>query len=436
MTPSVHPRNAGTPLAQDHVTLFSSPDPQRLHCYSPGLCRLPSGRLIATLDLGGPGVADLPGPKGAHSTECSKGWQGRAYASDDHGRTWTHVVSFPFMHARPFVAGAALYILGQMEDLFIIRSLDGGATWTEPAALSSGQSWHQAPCNVHTANGCVYLVMERRVRTDIHSWYVGEMAPVLMRGPLDRDLTQREHWTFASELSFNDVIDNRAECPQLDFFGVPFFACPYPYGAEASPGRHCAPIGWLETNVVQITDPTHLWHDPSGRTLHLWMRSHTGSSGYACIAKVVEDAPGSGAMTTQLERVPSGKQMLYLPCPGGQMKFHILYDAESRLYWLLSTQGTDSMARPATMPAERYNLPNNERRRLQLHFSTNLVDWCFAGLVAVGECQQASRHYASMVIDGPDLHVLSRSGNAQAKSAHDGNLITFHTVRDFRSLAY
>ena len=41
-----------------------------------------------------------------------------------------------------------------------------------------------------------------------------------------------------------------------------------------------------------------------------------------------------------------------------------------------------------------------------------------------------------MVIDGNDLHVLSRSGDHRAKNAHDGNLITFHTVHDFRRLVY
>ena len=41
-----------------------------------------------------------------------------------------------------------------------------------------------------------------------------------------------------------------------------------------------------------------------------------------------------------------------------------------------------------------------------------------------------------MVIDADDLHVLSRSGYRRAASAHNGNLITFHTIRDFRRLAY
>jgi hypothetical protein len=81
-------------------------------------------------------------------------------------------------------------------------------------------------------------------------------------------------------------------------------------------------------------------------------------------------------------------------------------------------------------------LPNNERRRLQLHFSKNMIDWCFAGLVAVGPAEHASRHYASMAIDGDDSVILSRSGDQRAKSAHDGNLITFHRVEDFRELVY
>jgi hypothetical protein len=37
---------------------------------------------------------------------------------------------------------------------------------------------------------------------------------------------------------------------------------------------------------------------------------------------------------------------------------------------------------------------------------------------------------------GDDLHVLSRSGDERAKSSHDGNIITFHTVPRFRSLVY
>ena len=94
------------------------------------------------------------------------------------------------------------------------------------------------------------------------------------------------------------------------------------------------------------------------------------------------------------------------------------------------------MIKPECMPSNRYGLPDNERHRLQLHFSKNCVDWCFAGLVDMGETPLQSRHYASMCILGDNLYVLSRSGDSSALSAHDTNMITLHEVENFRSLAY
>ena len=43
---------------------------------------------------------------------------------------------------------------------------------------------------------------------------------------------------------------------------------------------------------------------------------------------------------------------------------------------------------------------------------------------------------ASMDIDGEDLVILSRSGDRDAYSAHDGNIITLHRVKNFRDLVY
>jgi hypothetical protein len=296
----------------------------------------------------------------------------------------------------------------------VLYSEDEGETWSETYKLTEGEHWHQSACNVHYANGCVYLVMEKRIYFEQKVWPVHETAPVLMRAPLDADLTNRESWTFASELAFHDVLPDS----KLDLMGFPFWT---PYET-----RGMAPMGWLETNIIQFLDPNHVWHDPTGHTFHLWMRAHTGGTGYAAIGKVVENADGS--MTTSIEQVPSGQRVLFVPCPGGQMRFHVLYDEQTQLFWLLSSLAWDSMTHIDKLPPDRYNLPNNERHVLALHFSKNMIDWRSSA--------REARHYASMTFDGDDLLMLSRSGDHRAKTAHDGNLITFHRVQNFRDLVY
>ena len=196
-------------------------------------------------------------------------------------------------------------------------------------------------------------------------------------------------------------------------------------------------VGWLETNVVQITDPTHYWYDPSGKTLHLFMRANTHGSGYCCIMKAVERViDGKEVINIECETNPSGKRVIFLPFPGGQNKFYIKYDEKTKLYWLASVQIRDSMRRIEYLNEGRNGLPSDERVRLALHFSSNLVDWCFAGLVDQSGHAKEARHYASMDIEGDDLLILSRSGDKNARSAHDGNMITFHRIKDFRKLVY
>lgn len=413
------------PLAQEHVVVGESPSPADTPLYSPTILRLDERRLVAgytraTKDTKrqGPGAEVL-------------------LTSDDGGRTWAKRAELPALQGRVFMAGGRLYYLSPGAGLPVSRSDDRGETWSRPVLLTPReQVWQQTPANVWHTRGHVYLAFERRNR-EIDAWGPSEKALVLLRAREDADLTRREAWTFSSELVFSDVVRGvRENAVELDYFGVPFFRQDYPRRAEVAkaPRRTMSPIGWVEPAVVQIVDPDHGWHDPTGRTFHLLARAHTGGTGLACLTKVVENADGT--MTMALERAPSGKTMLFVPMPGGHLRFHLLFDARTRLYWLLGSQPTDSMRRPDRLPVERYDLPNNERHRLVLHFSRNLVDWCFAGLVAKTESPKEARSYASMDIDGEDLVILSRSGDARAKSAHDGNLITFHRVRNFRALVY
>ncbi len=417
-------------LDNDPVIMAESPAPDSTALYTPSIVRTPSGRLVASY---------------TQVDRLKKQGETWLATSDDAGKTWQKRVASPTNQGRLFLADNKVYYFGTRffvspgsnakgEPMCIQRSTDNGDTWSPPSNLDE-RTWHQTAANVWHANGNVYLVMERHTVDNIRSWKVGALAPVLMRAKETADLTQRTAWTFASELTFQDLIPGyRENNLALDFFGIPFYKQSFPSGTSIGRGERFPPIGWLETNVVQITDPHHDWYDPKGGTFHLFARTHTGMTNYAAVAKVTENADGT--MTTSLQKAPSGKTLLFLPFPGGHMRFHVLYDEKTKLYWMLGSQSTDSMTRIEALPDDRYGRPDNERHRMVLHFSKNMVDWCFAGLVAAGKTPKESRHYASMDIDGDDLVVLSRSGDARAGSAHDGNLITFHRVRNFRDLVY
>lgn len=406
-------------LADEYTVVIQSPDPQNAYCFSPGLLRTTSGRLIATMDFFGEAVKEFDAAFLYRPTD-TKYFAGRALVSDDSGMTWRETGNIPMMHSRAFEAGGHLYIIGHAGDLGIVRSDDNGDTWSEVFPLTEGQMWQQAPCNIWYENDNVYLVMEHITHQRV-TWPVCGIAPVLMRGNVHDDLTKRENWTFASELVFDENVDDTAWAD----FGIPFYKKP-------EPGyMHKTHSGWLETNVVRLKKENDVFYDKEGKTLHLFMRVYSGLPWTGGILKVIEKDDGS--METAFETAPSGKRMTLINIPGGgESKFHILYDDKTRTYWLLTNEFTDRMVNFNNWEINQYK--GYDRSRLVLYYSYNCFDWVFAGVVAAGKTRRQSRSYASMAFDGEDLIVLSRTGVDGAINGHDTNRITFHRVNDFRSL--
>ena len=382
-------------IVASEVVIAESPAPDSVFLYTPGIVEGFDGRLVVSVDYGGPGTSVLDGSRSDFG-DYKSGNQIRILLSDDNGKTWRETSArIPMMHEILFKAGKSLYMIGHSGRLLITRSDDNGETWSEPSVLCPEPRWHQscAPVDIH--DGKITLVYEKWV-SDGHPW--PGVGPVLMQAKVDDDLTEASSWKF-SDL-YNPDEDMEASRPS----GIPL----------TDPGK----AGILETNVIRVYDEKNPFYDPSGKSVVLMMRASVGLPDIGVMMRGVEKPDGSLAVE---KLTKNGREMYFAHIPGADLKFYVVYDPESRLYWLLHSQMDGRM---------------NYRRRLALSYSPDLLKWTFAGLVAVGPADNAARHYASMIIRGDDLLIVSRSGDERARNSHDGNLVTFHRVKDFRDLTY
>jgi hypothetical protein len=67
-----------------------------------------------------------------------------------------------------------------------------------------------------------------------------------------------------------------------------------------------------------------------------------------------------------------------------------------------------------------------------LSYGLHPLRWLPAGIVIKGPTGDYAFNYTTPLIDGEDLLVVSRSSD---RHFHDNNMITFHRLKNFRSLA-
>ena len=382
-------------LVGSESVIAVSPCADSIYLYTPAITEGFDGRFVVAVDYGGPGTSALDGPKSDFG-DYPAGNQIRVLLSDDRGRHWRETSArIPMMHEILFKAGESLYMIGHSRRLLITRSDDNGETWSEPAVLCAEGRWHQSCTSVDLYDGKVTLAYEKWI-SEGHLW--PGVGPVLMQASVDSDLTLPSSWKF-SELYDPDPVMEAARPAGL------------PLDEEGRPGL-------LETNVVRVHDPARPFYDSLGRSVVLLSRANAGMPDIGVMLRGRELEDGS----LVIDRWPrKSGEVLFAHIPGGHLKFHIVYDSVSGLFWLLHSQSDGLM---------------HERRRLALSYSPDLLRWTFAGLVAVGPTDHSARHYATMIIDGNDLCIVSRSGDLAARTAHDGNIVTFHRVKNFRKLVY
>ena len=376
-------------LAGDYVILAESPEPETLYTGSPCLAQLPSGRLIASFEWFRPQplVEKIPD-------------QLEILVSDDDGASWRKTAVLDIIWPSLFAVEETLYCIGNARlsrEIVIARSEDGGESWSELSQLFEGRH-HNAPTSILFRRGQVYRAFET---CPVGDDAVGrsQWESLVVAGDLSCDLLDPAAWRMSNRVPFP---------------GVPDVLSQRRY--EASAADKVVEDCFIEGNVIDVRGEMRV-------LLRTIIDGHT-TGGMASVCRLEDDGE-------KLEY----RFVQFYPMPGAQCKFHIVYDEESDLFWTTVCLPTDTwQAREPLRAVGFASPPGNERRILMLMYSLDALNWFQAGCVAMSSSIFEAFSYASQLIRGEDLLVISRTSQG-GFNQHDTNLVTLHRIEKFRELA-
>lgn len=378
------------PLAQDYTVVFHNPD-RESYVEGPGLVRLDDGRLVAVVPV-------VPRSEWSRSRRAEHS-RTHILQSGDRGQSWQQVAELPYYSAAPWLHEGTLYLFANKggtkfrnDDLLLLRSSDGGQTWSPPVTLFEGHFW-----NCHTG----MVVRENRFYWAVDDLSLGaRRGPRLVAGDLSLDPMNPRAWRMSAPVPFP---------------GVP--------AALGSPEFADKSSQYLEPNVIAVRDRLRVL-----ATVKPWRQS---TAGLCAVFDASDDGVNLGLKFVQ-----------YHPMPGAQLKFCVLWDEISSMFWATANLVVDSQGAMDWWEEGRKRddftgggrIGGNDRRFLMLLYGLDGLNWFQAGCVARAGKISQSFMYARPVVDGNDLAIISRT-SIDAPNQHDADYATFHRVRDFRRLA-
>jgi len=391
---SQQPTRQAEPLAQDYSIVHRRDDP-KTYVEGCGLIVLADKSILSVVPVVPRGGVPKQGP-----TEVN------FVRSDDGGATWKILSRLPFYSAVPFLHNQRLYCflfsMGRKfrnDDVYLASSTDGGRTWTVPAKIFSGHFWTCQTNMVLRDDRLYWAVDDLRQPNHAH-----HRSPRAIVGDLTADLMDPASWRMSNLVPFP---------------GLPDALLRDDYDARKM-GLGNMPDHWLEANLVEVGDRLTLLATVKSQWQTL--------TNLGALCDVEDDGTELNMTFRQFH-----------PLPGGQLKFAIVRDPPSRLFWAVANlavdgQETQSWWEKARRERRYLGTGGNDRRLMMLLYSVDALNWFQAGCVARAETVSQSFMYGTPAIDGDDLLVISRS-SIDADDQHDADHATFHRIPNFRSLA-
>jgi hypothetical protein len=383
--------HAAKPLAQDYTVIFHNPDPE-YYVEGPGLTKLDDGSLLAVVPV-------VPRAKWSEERRATKSVT-HLLRSRDAGKTWQEISSLPYYSAAPFIHKGTLYLFANKggtksrnDDVVLLKSDDGGTKWSAPVTLFKGHYW-----NCHT--GMVQ-------RDDKIYWATDDLSlgknrgPRLIAGNLSSSPMDPAAWRISEPVAFP---------------GVPTMM--------TLPEHDQLTSQYLEPNVIEVAGKLRVLC-----AVKFKRQAVTGING---LLDATDDGTSLGLKFSH-----------YHAMPGGQLKFCIIRDEPSKMFWATANLAADStdifdwwktVKEKTDAHVSTTTAGGNDRRFLMLQYSVDGLNWFPAGCVAQAKKVSQSFMYARPVVDGDDLAIIARS-NINGPNHHDADCATFHRVKNFRELA-
>jgi hypothetical protein len=374
------------------TVVFASPNPEKFFCGSPSVVILPDGRYLVSHDIGG---------------QHDRAGRTLIQESRDRGATWTQLAELRDQKwSTLFLHRDALFLIGtaaKVGHMIIRRSVDGGRTWSEPSDAKNGLlaagKFHCAPTPVVVHQGRIWRAFEQFAPTAP----VRRFSAFVMSAPEGGDLLNAANWTRTNAVTHQrEWLNTR--------------------NAE-----------WLEGNVV-VT--------PEGDLVDiLRVESHPAIGAAFALPGAATKIPRF-EVAAMMRISPDGRSVKFDPARdyihfvGSEAKFTIRYDERSRRYWTIGSKITN----PHSGYAWLYT-PHHQRNVLSLASSSTLREWeerCRLIRFREGEVvtkaeSRVGFQYVDWQFDGDDLVAVCRLAWNGA-NYHDANFITFHRVKNFRTL--